>query len=97
MRPACRRGAVQPANTGRTDMFGEKAPVWQFLNRFGGPADPFEPVEGTRVIETYPVLVMIALGWMLPDSRPKGRLPKYNPERRPPFSISDWQHVCSGC
>jgi predicted RNase H-like nuclease len=37
---------------------------------------------------------MIALGWMLPDSRAEGRLPKYNPERKKTFSISDWQYVC---
>ena len=38
---------------------------------------------------------MIALGWMLPDSRTMGRLPKYNPERKATFSISDWLHVCA--
>lgn len=46
------------------------------------------------MLETYPVLMMIAVGWTVPDSRPAGRLPKYNPERRKTFSISDWQHVC---
>lgn len=90
-----RYGGMQPANTERKEMFGEGAPVWPFLARFGGPADPLAPVAGaTRVFETYPVLVMIALGWTLPDPRPAGRLPKYNPERRKTFSIRDWQHVC---
>ncbi len=88
-----RYGGMQPANTGRKEMFGKDAPVWRFLTRFGGPADPLEPVAGTRVFETYPVLAMIALGWTLPDSRPAGRLPKYNPDRRT-FSNSDWRHVC---
>ncbi len=37
---------------------------------------------------------MIALGWTLPDLRPTGRLPKYNPERKKTFSISDWRYVC---
>jgi len=74
-------------------MFGEKAPVWEFLRRFGGPGDPLAPATNTRVFETYPVLTMIALDWMLPDKRPAGRLPKYNPERKT-FSISDWKHVC---
>jgi predicted RNase H-like nuclease len=68
--------------------------VWRFLNRFGGPADPLKPVADTWVIETYPVLTMIALGWTLPDSRPTGRLPKYNPTRKKTFSISGWQYVC---
>ena len=48
-----------------------------------------------QVLETYPVLTMIALGWMLPDSaRLTGRLPKYNPERAQTFLIHDWGHVC---
>lgn len=89
-----RYGGMQPANTSREEMFGKQAPVWRFLARFGGAANPLGPVAGTRVFETYPVLTMIALGWMLQDSRPAGRLPKYNPERKRTFSILDWQHVC---
>ena len=89
-----RRGGMQPANTSREEMFGRDAPIWPFLTRFGGPADPLEPVADTRVFETYPVLAMIALLWTLPDVRPAGRLPKYNPKRRQTFSISDWKHVC---
>jgi predicted RNase H-like nuclease len=89
-----RYGGMQPANTSREEMFGKEAPVWRFLTRFGGAADPREPVAGTRVIETYPVLAMIALRWILPDSRAAGRLPKYNPQRKKTFSILDWRHVC---
>lgn len=89
-----RYGGMQPANTAKEEMFGKEAPVWPFLTRFGGPADPLQLVADTRVFETYPVLAMIALGWTLPDSRAAGRLPKYNPERKKTFSISDWQHVC---
>jgi predicted RNase H-like nuclease len=89
-----RYGGMQPANTAREEMLGKEAPVWPFLRRFGGPADPLEPIADTRVFETYPVLAMIALGWILPDSRAAGRLPKYNPERKKTFSISDWQYVC---
>jgi predicted RNase H-like nuclease len=86
---------MQPANTGREEMFGSEAPVWAFLNRFGGAANPLHPkVKGTQVIETYPVLAMIALGWTLPDSRAAGRLPKYNPDRKKTFSQGDWQYVC---
>lgn len=89
-----RYGGMQPANTAKEKMFGSEAPVWPFLSRFGGPADPLNSVVNTRVFETYPVLAMIALGWTLPDHRVGGRLPKYNPARRKTFSISDWQHVC---
>jgi predicted RNase H-like nuclease len=89
-----RRGGMQPANTGRDEMFGEQAPVWKFLTRFGGAADPLMPIADTCVFETYPALTMIALDWMLSDSRAAGRLPKYNPERKSTFNISDWRHVC---
>jgi predicted RNase H-like nuclease len=89
-----RYGGIQPANTSKKEMFGTEAPIWRFLTRFGGPGDPLEPVADTRVFETYPVLAMIALQWTLPDTRPDGRLPKYNPERKKTFSTSDWLHVC---
>lgn len=89
-----RYGGMQPANTGRLAMFGRDAPLWPFLTRFGGAADPLQPVTDTCVFETYPVLLMIALGWTLPDVRAAGRLPKYNPQRKKTFSVSDWRHVC---
>ena len=90
-----RYGGVQPANTGRTEMFGRDAPVWKFLKRFGGPATLGAAASGTHVFETYPVLAIIALDWVLSDARPTGRLPKYNPERKKTFSVSDWRHVCT--
>lgn len=94
--PVSRRyGGVQPANSGRTEMFGPDAPVWRFLDRFGGPAAFGDATSGTHVFETYPVLSLIALGWILPDTRPTGRLPKYNPGRKKTFSASDWRHVCT--
>lgn len=93
--PVSRRyGGMQPANTAKKEMFGSDAPVWRFLNRFGGPTNPLGPLTGTWVIETYPVLTIIALGWTLPDSRPTGRLPKYNPTRKNTFSISHWEYIC---
>jgi predicted RNase H-like nuclease len=91
-----RYGGMQPANRSRTKMFGEDAPVWRYLDQFGGPINPLKGFSRTGVIETYPVLAMIALGWTLPDpyGRPAGRLPKYNPGRKKTYSIQDWQHVC---
>lgn len=78
----CRRGGgMQPANTSRRGMFGPGAPVTAFLRRFDA-------------IETYPVQVMMALGWLLEDKRPCGRLPKYNPANRRKFRQGDWQFVC---
>jgi predicted RNase H-like nuclease len=76
-------------------MFGPEAPVWQFLGQFGGAANPMSQRADSQVFETYPVLALIALGWVLPDKRVTGRLPKYNPKRRKTFSIDDWRHVCN--
>jgi predicted RNase H-like nuclease len=90
-----RYGGMQPANTAKVEMFGESAPVWRFLERFGGPADPAHPMARTMVFETYPVLTMIALDWILPHSaRLAGRLPNYNPKRRKTFALTDRRHVC---
>ncbi len=90
-----RYGGVQPANKAKSEMFGKGAPIWSFLERFGGPSDPQKMSGGTRVIETYPVLAMIALNWLVEDTRPTGRLPKYNPQRSKTFLMTDWKIVCN--
>lgn len=93
-----RGGGMQPANTGRAEMFGQGAPIWTFLERFGGAANPDDPVGPVRVFETYPALALVALGWTLERSGRSGRmtrrLPKYNPERQTTFRLSDWRYVC---
>jgi len=89
-----RRGGVQPAKTGRAGMFDAEAPVWTFLSRFGGALDPLDCGSADpMIVETYPVLTLIALGWLREDSRSCGRLPKYNPER-PTFLLEDWCWLC---
>lgn len=88
-----RRSAMQPAHTDKEYLFGPDAPVWSFLERFGGVADPFGALESVCVFETYPALVLAALGWMRPDpQRLSGRLPKYNP-RNKRFLLEDWRDV----
>lgn len=87
-------GGVQPANLGRSDMFGSDAPVWDFLTEFGGPANLLEPPQKEWVIETYPALTLLSLGWAVPDTSRGFRLPKYNPARRKTFRLEDWVHVC---
>lgn len=86
-----RRSAVQPANTGRTAMFGAGAPVWGFLEEFRGAAHPDALLGTTAVFETYPGLALIALGWLTEERC----LPKYNPGRRRAFRIQDWRFVCT--
>lgn len=92
---SARRGGMQPSSTSRSDMFGSAAPIWAFLEKFGGAADPLHTAAaGSKVIETYPVLAMIALGWLREDQRARGRLLKYNPERKKTFKLEDWQYLC---
>lgn len=95
--PVSRRfGGMQPANTSRRGMFDEGAPIWPFLDRLGGPADFLSCSQhNTAIFETYPVLTIIARGWILPDERRlSGRLPKYNPVRRSTFRKDDWAYLC---
>ncbi|MFZ2123640.1 MAG: DUF429 domain-containing protein [Rhodoferax sp.] len=90
-----RYGGMQPANTGRLGMFDDGAPIWTFLDRFGGPTDIHSCSRHTEIFETYPVLTIIARGWILSDERrPSGRLPKYNPVRRLTFCPDDWVYLC---
>lgn len=90
-----RFGGMQPANTQRKGMFDAAAPIWPFLNRFGGPAQLDSLGSGNLVVETYPVLEIISRGWVRADPRrATGRLPKYNPERRRTFSLKDWSYLC---
>ena len=88
-----RYGGMQPASVSKAEMFGPAAPVWAFLDRFRGPANLLGGAFLSGVVETYPALVLIALNWTLPDSRPSGRLPKYNPKTKT-FLRSDWEYVC---
>lgn len=76
-------------------MFDDGVPIWSFLDRFGGPTNIFSRSRHIEIFETYPVLTMIARGWVLDDDRrPSGRLPKYNPVRRSTFRTSDCAFLC---
>lgn len=95
-----RYGGVQPANRGKVNMFGEGAPIWNFLHDHHACIDPTKFTQSqpaTWVIETYPVLTLIALNWLLDDDHPNprktGRLPKYNPANIN-FMLDDWKFVC---
>jgi len=93
-------GGVQRSATeqppSRVPMFGPNAPVWGFINRYGGPGNPFVMNEQPVVIyETYPVLYLIASNWLIEREHRLPCLPKYNPARPSTFSKNDWQFVCN--
>ena len=86
-------GGVQPANRTRLAMFGDDAPIWQFLARMSGSTSPWHPadIDGRVIIESFPALAVLGL---FPSVYESGALPKYNPERRRTFSIDDWGALC---
>ena len=83
------RGGVQPANTGRADMFGPGAPVWRFIKRLEASLDPTASAQRS-IIETYPVLALLGMGWVCEGSA----VLKYNPERRKTYRPEDWATLC---
>lgn len=101
--PISRRyGGVQSSNRSKKELFGDSAPIWEFLMKFDGACNPVRNFPNQHrksyVIETYPALAMIAMGWLPADNhinpRATGRLPKYNPDNRRRFSYEDWRFVC---
>ena len=75
-------GGVQPANTGKATMFGDNAPITQFLRSFDHIEDPAvsrTATTGRHIIEVFPALALPAL-----DETFYGRLrgARYNPARK---------------
>jgi predicted RNase H-like nuclease len=96
VRPAiCRlRGAVQPANRGRSEMFGDDAPIWPFLASLDACIDPSAIARATGgrfAFEVYPAL---AAAGLFPELWSRRRLYKYNPSRRRTFTLADWRQLC---
>lgn len=88
-------GGVQPSNRGKANMFGSNAPIWSFLQNFGGDLDPARSPnqsQGIFVIEVFPAIGNLGL---IDKYFTRRRMPKYNPDRRNTFSIDDWKDLCA--
>ena len=86
-------GGVQPANKGKADMFGAKAPIWQFKNDLGAEDDPERARSadcGLFLLEVFPALALPSLHASFAC---RHCAPKYNPERLKKFRASDWNAV----
>ena len=86
-------GGVQPANKGRSDMFGPSAPIWQFKRDLAAEDDPEMARDencGLYLLEVFPALALPGLH--APFSG-QGCAPKYNPDRKSKFRASDWDAV----
>lgn len=85
-------GGVQPANTGKANMFGPEAPIWEFKKSLGADDDPEiarDAGRGLFLIEVFPALALPGL-----HAPFAGRYcaPKYNPKNRK-FRSTDWSAV----
>jgi predicted RNase H-like nuclease/L-amino acid N-acyltransferase YncA len=90
------RGAIQPSNRGKTDLFGELAPIWDFLDRLNADIDWTRSIgatSGRHAIEVYPAAALLGL---FPGLLDRKRAAKYNPANKKMFSLGDWQMVCNG-
>jgi predicted RNase H-like nuclease len=82
-------GGVQPANRGKTEFFGEKAPIWRFLGKLGAVEDPETARSATRGVHLIEVFPALALASFSPAFFGYRKGPRYNPDRRT-FRMEDW-------
>lgn len=90
-------GGVQPARRsgGGTVMFGDGAPIWNFLHAIDAVQDPWAARaehRGRFVMEVFPALALPA---MIPEIWMRRAAAKYNPAAKR-FRPSDWALVCEG-
>lgn len=86
-------GGVQPANRSKEKMFGERAPLWEFLRDLGAKENPEESRQafsGKFIMEVFPALALPSFNGNF-YGRNLG--PKYNPVNRRKFSRTDWEAV----
>src|SRR5258708_39472826 len=76
-------------------MFGERTPIWSFLDAVGAIQNPIKArnaATGRFLIEVFPALALPA---MVPAIGERRRSVKYNPVARK-FDPDDWRIVASG-
>ena len=85
-------GGVQPANTGKSAMFGTDAPIRSFMKDLGADDDPELARTadfGSFLVEVFPALALSGLHDPFAGRR---RAPKYNPKSSK-FRLYDWNAV----
>lgn len=103
------RSGVQPANRNKVAMFGNKAPIWQFVSNIGFPGYSGTEDDGTHnpLVDFEAAKTAIAGQTHLIEVYPALALPaleggfmcrrsaaKYNPANRRKFTLADWRCVC---
>ena len=89
-----RRGGMQPAYRAKTNLFGDAAPIWQFLAGFEGDPTQLIPTQATQVFEVYPTLLLLHLDWLVADAQGRRLLPKYNPANARKYQQAHWVGLC---
>ncbi len=88
-------GGVQPANRSKIGMFCDDAPVWSFISKLNATETPIEARAaraGHFVIEVFPALALPSLA---DEFSQRLRAPKYNPQSRRKFRLTDWHSVAN--
>jgi len=86
-------GGVQPANRSKIGMFCDNAPIWPFVSALNANMDPVAARTartGHFLIEVFPALALPSLNHAFSE---RLQAPKYNPQNRSKFRISDWLSV----
>ena len=89
-----RRGGMQPAYRAKTHLFGDAAPIWQFLAGFEGDPTQLISTQATQVFEVYPTLLLLQFDWRMPDAQGRRLLPKYNPANAKKYQQDHWVWLC---
>ena len=98
------QSAAQCGNGNQAAMFGNKAPVWKFINRIK-PTDMtcqdlinFDAAQNaaqkTHLIEVYPAVALSALKSIFMERRSVARYDPDSKSKNHPFSLDDWRLVC---
>ena len=88
-------GGVQPANRSKLTMFGDKAPIWKFLDSIKARENPVAARDasiGLFLLEVFPALTLPSI---IPVIWQRRKAAKYNPAGRG-FSVDDWRLVTIG-
>jgi predicted RNase H-like nuclease len=90
--------AVQRANRNKQMMFGDNAPIWEFLTalekmefRHKHHANERTVARGRFFFEVYPALGNLGLFQLF---YARGMVPCYDPQRRT-FNLNDWRLLCN--
>ena len=102
------RSGVQSANRNKESLFGDEAPIWEFISdtgscKYSGTTDhaacnPIVDFEAAKTATGQTHLIEVYPALALPALEPKFMARKYaaryNPRNKKKFCLADWRRVC---